>query len=131
MMIKRFSILFDTSLRKRMEGDKDFRFCRGMQEALRFISAVLAMYLEPKHWSDYKTRNEALNMYFDSSCAEYRWLLWNFERMSRMPVTLKIWTDASINVLFKFFEKEQKREIAYFSVSFTTENGEPCFVRGR
>ena len=87
-MIKRISILFNTHLRKKMESDEQFRTCRGLQEAQRCLSAVLAMYLHPEHKVDYEPPDWRVAKYFDGSHCEWQELCALFDRAGRLNIVL-------------------------------------------
>lgn len=125
MMIKRFSILFGTEMRHRMDQDREFRSCLGIQEALRCAYAVLAMYIDPAHSSNYVPIDGApkLTKYFDGYNGEHDRIIACFGRAVRMQALLTQPHPEVVCLRVLFFERGQKQGFAYVEFVFEATNG--------
>ena len=131
-VIKRISILFNTELRKRMEEDKKFRDCRGMQEAVKLINAIFAMYVHPQHLSDYESFEDKVTKFFDGSHCEHLTMAGLFKKAKRVNVVLNFEKFDSEHITVKFlfvsiFQKRKREE--YYEFSFNSITGQ-CGISG-
>ena len=133
-MLKRYSVLFDSSFRYQMDHTHGFGNCSGVLEALRFIYAIVAMFLHPEHRSDYRPSEvnsrraqTAIQKYFSGCSEEHYHLKEMMDRATRVHFVLQMATDRYMRVTVHFFAKGEKQPIHVWSCAFDTRSGQTEF----
>ena len=112
-MIKRFSVVFDSGLRQKIED------CPGLREAMRFIGAAVLYGFAQTGNSDYHGPQRKLKKIFDSSYCEGGAFMHAFRDAARLSVFVNLYDDHHLEVKMEFFAKNEKTPFYGFRVCFT------------